>query len=188
MLNLKFTGISPFLMHSEAGLNRLNPLKREQAVLTKKRIKTDEDHEEILRLDFELAIYHNDELGPYISGHMIEAGIRQAAKLSKLGTTIQRSVMVVEDKIRLEYSGPRDIKKLWKDTRFTDVRGCRVGAAKVMRCRPKFDEWAISFHLEFDREAIDRDVLIGVCETGGRSIGLGDYRPRFGRYSVEVLA
>lgn len=174
-------------MHSEDGLNRLNPLKREQSLLTAKRKKTDEDHEEILRLDFELAIYHDHELGPYISGNMIEAGIRQAGKLSKLGTTIQRSVMVIEDKTRLEYSGPRDIKGLWKDARFSDIRGARVGAAKVMRCRPKFDEWSINFHLEFDPEAIDRSVLIGVCETGGRSVGIGDYRPRFGRYEVEVI-
>lgn len=186
IINFTFTGTHALLMHSERGLDPLDPLVKQMKALSAQRKKTEDILQQMARIEYELSCYYDAKIGPYIPALVIEAALFEAAKLQKLGKVGKRAISVIEAKVPLEYAGPRDLKKLIETPEFRDVRGVRVGTAKVMRCRPKFNEWSITFNLAYDAEQLNHDVVISIARDAGSKIGLCDFRPRFGRFDVEV--
>lgn len=182
----KLTGLSTMLMHSSRLSNPLDPKVKELKLLTGKKKKTDEDQWAIARAEFELGMYYDDKLGPYIPTENIRKSIIEGGRLSKLGTAIDRCVQVLEDRAKLEYKGPRTVAELWEG-KFYDLSSVGVQNARTMRCRPAFEKWAATIELFFDPSMINRDQLLASMEAAGKFVGLGDYRPRYGRYSVEVV-
>lgn len=179
-------------MHNARLANPLDPIVREIKKITSKRKKTDEDIEEIMWLEFQGGLYHDENMGPYIPGRNMFASIKEAAKLSRHGTAVDRSLDVVEDKIKLEYKGPRTIKELFdadNSRKYVDVRRMIVGQSAVMRCRPSFPPpWHAEFSVLFDPEVLNPADVEAFVEKCGRMTGLLDGRPREGRFEYEVLA
>ena len=107
VIRFKLTGRTILLMNSAAGVNPLNPLVKQKGVLTSKKPKqrTDEDINEIYRLDFELGMYHDPEIGPFVPGVNLEAAILVAAKIERMGPKAQAGVRIMEDMIPLEVQG-----------------------------------------------------------------------------------
>jgi hypothetical protein len=50
-----------------------------------------------------------------------------------------------------------------------------------------FRKWACECEIAFDPDSINREQVIKCLEDGGQYCGVGDYRPKFGRFTVEVL-
>ena len=66
-----------------------------------------------------------------------------------------------------------------------DARPARIQRARIMRHRPLLPQWKLTFELTLlDESAIPVQVLNAVIVKAGQSIGIGDYRPRFGRFIV----
>ena len=98
---------------------------------------------------------------------------------------IQSGVTVDEDRIKLEYNGPRTLKELFAKSSFVDVRPARIGGSTVMRTRPRFQHpWYLTFHLLINRGQINPATVRATLEKGGSYCGIGDYTPKFGRFSV----
>lgn len=186
-LKVKLSGLSTILMHSARLSNPLDPKVKEFKLLTAKRKKTDEDMVDIARAEFELGLYFDEKLGPYIPTENIRKSIIEGGRLSKLGTAIDRSVQILEDRAPLKYDGPRTVPALW-DKKFYDLSSVGVQQARTMRCRPAFEKWSLDVELFFDPSMVNRDQLLSAMESAGKFIGLGDYRPRFGRYTVAVAS
>lgn len=184
-ITLKLKSAGPLLMHSDRFANPLDPATKAHKQLTSKRKKTDEDHEAIAVSEFKGALYI-DRDGPYLPSMNLEASLVEAAKMQKLGKHAKRALMIIEDKIHLKYDGPRTADDLIKDPRFVDMRGVRVGMAKLMRCRPRFSEWQAECTLAYNAEQINLDEVMQIVRNAGALVGVGDFRPRFGRFSVEV--
>lgn len=180
---IKIKGTSPLLMHSDRYSNPLDPLTKTHKELTSKRKKTDEDHEAIAYSEWRGALYYDDKMGPYIPAMNIESMLQAAAKMQKLGSKFKQAVMVIEDKIKLEYSGPRELRTMYA-AGYADFRSVKVQQARLQRCRPKFDEWTCSFTLAFNPAILNKsDIQKAVCDAGAL-VGLGDFRPRFGRFEM----
>lgn len=95
--------------------------------------------------------------------------------------------MVADDAV-LNFGEQLTAEQLWEQNeRYADVRAVIVNNSRVMRTRPIFHDWSIEFSADFDDEQINRDQLIKATEDAGRMVGLCDYRPKFGRFTVEVL-
>lgn len=189
-ITIKITGNRPLLMHSLRLLNKFDPLTKEKARYTSVRKKTEADEIEIQRIEWLGSLYHDEQLGPYLPAENIEAAIVEGAKLSKGGRDVKRGVSVMEDRVRLDYDGPRDIKGLYNggDSKFIDARGVRNQSNRIIRCRPIFLKWSATFTVDYDSTMIkSADALIGFISDAGRYCGIGDYRPRFGRFDVEVV-
>ena len=184
-IRLKITGTRPLLMHSDKFANPLDPLTKAHKELTSKRKKTDEDHEAIAKSEWMGGLYI-DEAGPYLPGVNIESCLVAGGKLSKLGTQLKRSVEVLDEKCHLIYEGPRTAAGLWA-ARFYDARSVKVQTARLMRYRPLFRDWACVVEISYDPESINREQVIKCLEDGGQYCGVGDYRPKFGRFTVEVI-
>lgn len=177
-------GLTPLMMHSERLANPFDPLTREIKAITGKRKKTEDDLLEISRLEWLGGLYYDESNGIHIPGHNVHAAIVGGGKLHKLGTTIKRAAVVNEDAVPLEFDGPKTPDSLFADKSFVDIRSVKVGTSKVARCRPIFRRWSATFTVLFDESAIQpADLRRVVCDAGAM-IGLGDYRPRFGRFEV----
>jgi len=184
-VKVTLNGISPLLMHSYRYSNPLDPLTKQHRELTGKRKKTDEDHEAIAYSEWRGGLYFDDAIGPFLPAMNIESMLVTAAKLQKLGSKFKQGIMVLQDKIRLEYPGPRDVKGLF-DGGFIDMRSVKVQQARLQRCRPKFETWSCTFDLAFNPAIIDRREIVKAVEDAGAMVGLGDFRPRFGRFEAVV--
>lgn len=178
------TGLTPLMMHSERLVNPFDTLTREIKAITGKRKKTEDDLLEIARLEWLGGLYHDDDAGIHVPGYNVMAALIGGGKLHKLGTAIKRSAIINEDKVTLLHDGAPQPEALFKDTRFVDMRSVKVGTSKVMRCRPIFRKWALKFSVSYDESAIQRGDLDMCLRSAGQMVGLGDYRPRYGRFEV----
>jgi hypothetical protein len=190
-IKVTIEGTRPMLMHSLRLLNKFDPLAKEFSRVKTIKKKTDADEIAIQRIDWQAALYHDEDIGPYVPSDNIEAMIREGAKLSKGGKDVQRGVTVLEDRAPLQYKGPRDIEGLYNGgaSDFIDARGVRNQTSRIIRCRPIFKKWSLTFTAAFDSTVIkNADTLRGFIEDAGRLCGLGDYRPKFGRFQIAEFA
>lgn len=196
LIRMRWTGTVPLIVKSGRGVNTLDEIVKAMKAITSKKKKTDEDLEELARLEWRSGLYFDKYIGPHdheqgdgaiMPGYCIDAALVSAAKLSRRGTDVKRGVMIVENHVKIEYKGPRDPDKMWESRKFADIRAVRNQQARVMRCRPIFNEWAIEFTINFSPEVFNQSDIIAIAETAGRLTGLCDYRPRYGRFAIEVL-
>ena len=186
MKNVRYTinGITPLIMHSERLANPFDEMTRELKALTGKRKKTEDDLLAIAQVEWKGGLYHDKDNGIYLPGYNIFASLIGGGKMHKLGTAIKRAALVNDDYVPIKYDGPSDPDKLFKDKSYVDMRSVKVGTAKVMRCRPIFREWQCTFNVMYEETAIQRSELDLCLKSAGSMVGIGDYRPRFGRFEV----
>lgn len=180
------TGVKPLLMHNSRLSNPLNEVAKAMKRISGKRVKTDDDYEELARLEHLGGLYWDDEVGPYIPGQNFERCLVDAGRITKSGKKIERGVFVETDVNPLSYDGPRDIDGLWKDQNFRFAASVKVTTNRVTRTRPYFKEWSVDAEGMFDPAVISVDELREIAQTAGTMIGLGDWRPRFGRFEATV--
>ena len=91
--------------------------------------------------------------------------------------------------VRLEIylKNPNAPLEMWEQG-FYDQRSVKVSTAKVTRTRPKYVNWSTTASFLVDTELLNMDDFNMIAVNAGRTSGLGTYRPRFGRFEVEVCA
>lgn len=186
-IRMTLTGTTPLLMHNSQLSDPLNPITKALKDISSKRTKTEDDHWEMARVEFLGGLYHDPELGPYIPGANLHRCLNEGAKLNKLGRHVERGVVVIDEMLPLAYLGPRDVDGLWADENFRSRLSVGVTTSRVMRTRPQFRKWAMEAELIVDTDQLDFGQISGIAEKSGAMIGLGDYRPHYGRFTVEVV-
>ncbi len=67
-----------------------------------------------------------------------------------------------------------------------DIRPARIRTARINRCRPLLKVWVAEFDIVVtDDTAVPSEVINAILVSAGQTKGVGDYRPRFGRFMVE---
>lgn len=184
---VKLTGTSPLLMHSDRFANPLNPLTKAHKELTARRKKTDDDQIAIARSEYIGGCYWRKETGFYIPGQNLDACLIAAAKLQKLGVKFKQGVQVLEDDLPLAGLEKLTPEKAWENPDYVDARGVKVSQAKIIRYRPIFRQWAMNATVAFNPDVVSANEVKKAIEDAGALIGIGDYRPRFGRFKVEFV-
>jgi hypothetical protein len=181
-LKFKITGVAPVLFHNGQLSDPMNPHAKSIAALTGKRKKVEADHAEIARREYIGGLYlMNGE--PCIPAEMIEAALIKGAMKEKKGPAAKAGI-IVEDNAPLEYKGPRKPDDLWKDEAFRLRVSAKVGTSRVMRTRPRFEGWSASITVTYLPDLINETDIRAFLVTAGEQIGIGDWRPRFGRFVV----
>lgn len=184
MKNLKVTwkGISPLIMHSCQCVNPLHSISKELKKYTSKKSKTDEDLEKIADLEWEAGAYWKDGLGLYMPGENVEATIQNGAKANKKGKDIEKYVEVSDLYIPFYYGENLTKEELIKSFEYRDTRIMTVMRSKILRTRPRFDQWNITFNLRYNEEKIDIETIMNAMEYAGQFVGLCDSRPKYGKF------
>lgn len=184
--SITFEGTDALLVHNARLSNPLDPAAKALKRLTGKRNKTDDDYAELAHVEFAGSLYFDEEIGPYIPGENIWRCLFDAAKKHKKGPRIKEGVFISTSVNPLGYRGPRDVEGLWADENFRHYASVKVGTARTTRCRPIFRSWKVAADGVLDTNVLDLAELQQIAETAGTLIGLGDWRPRFGRFVATV--
>jgi len=181
----KLTSSAPLLMHNGQTADPTNKWAKALKQVSSKRVKTDADYEEMARIEF-LASLYMDANGPILPPNMIDAMIVNAAKKSKEGQ-VAKSGCFCLNVARLDYDGPRITDELVADDNFRFVAIVRVGMARVARTRPVFREWSANVRLHIEPTLVNVARVDEWMRVAGTQIGIGDWRPQYGRFTAERL-
>lgn len=185
-LKFRLVGDAPLICHNSQLADPCNKIVRKMKEISGKRKKVDADHEALAKLEFLGSLYMGPT-GPVIPGVMIEAAIREGAKKTKEGKLVQSAVFTKGD-FPLEYDGPKEPEKLWADERFRNVAIVNVQRNRIVRTRPQFLNWQAVVAVEFEDSITTPGKVEDWLKTAGLQSGLGDWRPRYGRFTAEVIA
>jgi len=174
-------------MHSDRFANPLDPLTKAHKELTSKRKKTDDDHIAIARSEFIGGCYWRKDRDFFLPAQNLNACLIAGAKLQKLGVKFKQGVMVLEDELTFHGLEKKTPEQLWENPDFVDCRGVKVGTAKIMRYRPILRSWSLSATISVNEDVVNISEVKKAAQDAGALIGLGDYRPRFGRFDVEFV-
>lgn len=187
-VRLSLEGTAPLLMHSARGVDPLDPVVKQIKAITAKRKKTEEDMATVARLEFEVSMYFLDSVGPFIPGVNVEKCLVEGGRITKSGKNVERGLFVLDNACPLLYNGPRDIEGLWQapNREFRSMMAVGVGGRKIMRCRPIFNDWSVECEAEVDTTVLNTSELEQIAVHAGSMVGLGDFRPRYGRFVTTV--
>ena len=182
-IQLKIVGVSPFISHNGQTADPLNKFSKAIKEISGKRKKTDADYEEMARLEFLAGLYvsKGDIVLP---STVIEAAAINGAKKIKSGQQAKAGLFV-EHHGTFEYEGPRNPDDLWANESFRIVSPVKIGMSKVMRTRPIFNKWSSVFTVTYVDDLINEATVLEAFKHAGQQCGVGDWRPKFGRFNVE---
>lgn len=188
-LKVRLMGVAPLLMHSGRLANPLDEHTQRLKALTGKRKKTDEDLREIALVEARGGCWETPAGKLGVPTAAVWRSIYDAAKAFKLGEDVKRSVQFSDTVSDLETDG-----KVWDCDDFIaagnfDYRSVKVSNRRVMRARPLVAEgWSSVHSFDLLEDVMDPRSLVPVFERAGRLVGLGDWRPTYGRFELEVVA
>lgn len=177
--------VCPILLHNGQTADQTNKFAKALKLISKKRVKTDADFEEMARIEFMAGLYM-DKNGPVLPAENLTAMLIKAAKKRREGPAATSGMFVLEH-ARLEYEGPREADSLWADEQYRHVALVVVQRNRIARTRPIFHEWQAVVKVTYEDELVNESQLDEWFEIAGSQIGIGDWRPRFGRFIVEPL-
>ena len=185
-IKCKFHGLSPLIMHSCQCVNPLHPISIKMKKITSKRTKTEEDIMALSDVEWEAGLYWNDEIGVYMPAENIEATVRNAAKSKKLGKHFEKGFMVEDMMVPLDIGENLTKEQMCADMRFRDVRPMKVQQSRVLRTRPRFNMWNLTFTAAYDENILNFDDVVNAIEYGGQYVGLCDSRPKYGKFTAKI--
>ena len=141
--------------------------------------------------DVESYLWRNDAGELCIPGEYLRQSIIMAAKFRQDPRSPRKSAM---DLFKAGVVTLTNLSSLGvRDSDYLDTRRVMVQRAGINRTRPAMRAgWKAGFELQIlTPEYIDQHFLQDVIQMAGRLVGIGDFRPTFGRFNVtafEVLA
>jgi hypothetical protein len=55
-----------------------------------------------------------------------------------------------------------------------------------MRTRPMFRDWSVEVDCEVDGGLLNVETLQSIATDAGNMVGIGDHRPRYGRFQCAI--
>jgi len=191
-IKLKITGIRPLVLHNGLMADPTNPFTIAIKKITAKGSKkmTTSDYAERDRLEWEAGLYWStDEGGIAIPSDNIERCLQEGAKKSRLGKDFAAAVFVSEPEVALVHRmAGKPKEEIFANPAYTLRKGVKVQLSRIIRIRPMIPTgWSLAFTVEFDETIVNRQAVIDAAKEAGSIIGLGDWRPKFGRFTAEVV-
>ena len=192
-LTAKFTGINPLLQNNPQTVDRFNPYTQMmRRINDKKTRRTDDDYLELKNIEVRSKIYWDDEIGIYVPATWVHAAIAansfSTVKVSK--ANIRAGVFTTSDKLKLTYDKQELVKApedIVKNEYFRLDMTLKQGQVRIVKSVPIFHKWQFTCGLEYDDSIIDAQSMEYVIERAAKYGGFGDFRPTFGRATVEVI-
>jgi hypothetical protein len=119
---------------------------------------------------------------------VIDAGT--FVKVGKSKMTTQKTSMICAGATVLELALPLTKPDGGAPTWEVDERAVVIPSTggRIMAYRPRFEQWKLSFTIEYDQDMFSDSTLRELVDLAGKRIGLGDFRPSrkgpFGRFSI----
>lgn len=188
---IEINGISPLIIHNCQISNPLNPYNKKLKEITSKRKKTEEDHEKILNIQWEAALYWSDSLGLYMPWENLYACLLKAAKSHKMGPKMGGFSFSDAIGYPIQTKHHKNLEALRNDPNNKLVKMVNIQRSKTLSCRPIFQSWKIEFVFETDPNFITPNEVKTILLTAQARGGLGVWRPTspqpgpYGKFSID---
>lgn len=120
----------------------------------------------------------------YFPGGAIGRLIREAGSNHKMKGTrksakyvVPAAVLVMDDSVTICNGNGKPASDFEVDSRPVVIPSTK---GRVMRHRPRFDEWSATFTLRINDLILPIDFVQTLLTEGGQQIGIGDFRPEKG--------
>jgi hypothetical protein len=174
-------GISPLLQHAFGAAFENEDATRTQVI-----------RHSAPREQAEAVTYRDDDRNVYFPGASIARMLRESGTNHKLKGSrrsvkfvVPSAVLVPEDHIHILTKDGERREDFEVDSRPVTIPSTK---GRIMRHRPRWDDWTAEFSLEIDPSVLPVDLVHQLLEEGGRRVGIGDYRPEkggpFGRFEI----
>lgn len=125
----------------------------------------------------------------HLEGAMVKAAT-QFKVTGKRGKSykdlFQANVIVTPEQIPHHVQVPDALDADADKPLYLDVRPVIVNRARVIRLRPTFKPgWSLDFEIQVIDDQLPAEILNDVLTLAGKTVGIGDYRPKFGRFLVS---
>ncbi len=165
---VKIRGTRPLLMHAPTEIGDKPTRRRGEHLPPEK--------------EAEMYLYKDEEGRIVIPAVNIKACIRDAGRNYKVRGRRTTFAAMIRAGIDIRPYPYVPLKhKGWA----VDSRPVVVQRQRIIRNRPRFDEWELEFTIvNKDPTVIHADTLKRILEDAGKWYGLGDFRPEFGLFEV----
>ena len=187
-LKVQLRGAAQMILHNGQTSNPLNRFAKQLKSVSGKKNKTEEDIKQMAKIEF-LAGWYQNPAGEYtLPGHNIEAAMLEGAKKNKNGKLVQGGAFVVDDPILVFPGSDKNPDELWERGENALMVSVRVQRNRVMRTRPIIPQgWTARVEIRYDPQIVEPPTIIQALEVAGLERGLGDWRPKYGRFIVEQI-
>lgn len=202
-------GTRDLLIHSSSAMNPRNPINKVMASVRQlrgKSAKTETVIESVEKADWlgsgiwnkegkvwleEHKFCFEDYSDPALPAEYLCRSAQNAATATRSGTKVKQALSegLAGDAL-IQYDGPKTAQEMWVDYqgRFVDCRSVVINRARIMRNRVRIPAgWEATFELTLDNSILDLTEIESILKDAGHRIGVGDYRPKFGRFQVISL-
>ena len=189
-LKLRLKGERALLLHNGQLADGDNGFTKAIKEITGKGAKnrTEAENNELKKLEWLGGLYLNERGLICVTEDMVLSCLeRGAASSAKLGKKVKAGVICTQLFFPIKYDGPKDPLTLYEAGKNIDRRMVGVNQKRIARVRPRFDHWSIDIELLIETTTINIKSVIEAMKVSGRIVGLGDFRPRFGRFSTEKI-
>lgn len=183
---VKLIGTAPLLMHNGLMADQSSSYAIESKKVSGKKNKTEADYEALAEMEWFAGLYvENDVI--VVPAIVMETAIKFGARKTKKGKDAECGIFINKD-IPLQFDdSKKTLEELYKSGKYIDQRMAAVGAGgskkRIKRTRPRFDNWALEFAIQYDDDIIPSEsVLMDWIDACGSMVGICDFRPRFGRF------
>ncbi len=207
-IKLKLTGATALVMHNVRLSDSFNIYSKALKKLTSvdKKSKTDKWESQVARVEWEGGLYiHEGKI--QLPARVIKGTLINGGKKNKKGQQFINGVEVPEH-TPVIYPGQQMLLPITPkhedyipspalDPFFTEEHMWRtsvvnpgsVKKTRVMRTRPIFYQWSMTFTILLDTEVLNRDDFVMGCDAAGKMVGFCERTSpeKFGRFTVEVL-
>jgi hypothetical protein len=190
-ITIRLQGVSPLLCHNGQTADPRNTYAKAMKAVSSKRKKTDADLDELARLEWLAGLYRYDS-DLVIPDYVLESTLINGAKKSKRGPQAKCGLFFTEH-ASLRFDGKPEaiteetLAAMFESGRFTHTIGVRVSMAKVMRTRPIFRGWSVDVVAQYDPDVLNHRDIQEIADDAGKLVGIGDWRPKHGRFTAEVI-
>jgi len=172
-IQYKIKGVTPILFHNVYTMDLIKPKKMTHSEF--------EQSDEV----FKSRVYFEDNklvLPPRVILGLLKnasakSGIKQDGKRATYSSIIRAIIFVLDS--------------MFLDQNFDDLERHReyvtVQRSKILRIFPMLKQWSGILNLTYDETQISEEALTEILIYGGSFVGMGDYRPLYGRFSVEKI-
>lgn len=165
--------------HNPQSVNPRNNYAKMMKAITSKRKKTDEDHEELARLEWESSLYlKNGKV--VVPGDLLEGALCEAGRKSRTGADV-RAGLWSPGYWELDFPGKdRPLDQIMEDENHFYVTRVGIKTSSIMRTRASFPEWSLKFKVCYLKDIFSERDIYNLVEVLGYLVGLSDCRTKMG--------
>ena len=185
-IKFKMTGLCPLLLHNGQLANPMYFYTKELKKVSGKRNKTDADHEHMAKLEFLGSLYTKEDGTLILPSDIWEGTLINGAKKNRLGQQAKAGLFVSNEPV-LIYKGAKKPEKLWEDKNFVHQVPVKIQRNTIIRTRPIIKDWNCEVHINYNETILNKEQIIDIAHIAGEQVGVGDWRPKYGRFSAKVI-